>query len=68
MDYLCTIFHFGYDFCHSNKGRARKNGNKLLWLSVNYLHDSLKKEINRKKIFLNFNSSNENCNLNGKIM
>lgn len=30
--------------------------------------DSLKKEINRKNIFLNFNSSNENCNLKGKIM
>lgn len=67
MDYICTIFYFGYDFCHSNEGRARKNENKLLWLSVNYLHDSLKKEINRKNKFLNFNSSNENCNLSGKI-
>lgn len=51
MNYICTIFYFGDDFCHSNEDRPRKNENQFLLFNVNFLHDSLKKEINRKNIF-----------------
>lgn len=67
MDYICTIFYFGYDFCHSNEDTARKNENQFLLFSVNYLHHSLKKEINRK-ILQKCNSNNLNCNFDGKII
>lgn len=51
MNYICTIFYFGDDFCHSNEDRPRKNENQFLLFNVNFLHDSLKKEINRKNVF-----------------